>query len=84
MIALNHPQMGTQGQASDILVNADEVLEKEALIRQILAENTGQSIEKIARDMDRTFYLTPQQAQEYGLIDRILESTKGAPVPAAR
>lgn len=82
MIALAHPQMGTQGQASDILVNADEVLEKEALIRQILAENTGQPIEKIAKDMDRTFYLTPQQAKEYGLIDRVLESTKGAPTVA--
>ncbi|HIK57320.1 MAG TPA: ATP-dependent Clp protease proteolytic subunit [Synechococcales cyanobacterium M55_K2018_004] len=82
MIALAHPQMGTQGQASDILVNADEVLEKEALIRQILAENTGQPIEKIAKDMDRTFYLTPQQAKEYGLIDRVLESTKGAPAVA--
>ena len=78
MIALTHPLMGTQGQASDIQVNATEVLAKRSLVVDILAKNTGQTTQKIAKDMDRTFYLTPQQAQEYGLIDRVLQSPKRA------
>ena len=45
----------------------------------ILAENTGQTAEKIAKDIDRTFYLNPAKAKEYGLIDRVLESTKELP-----
>jgi ATP-dependent Clp protease protease subunit len=44
----------------------------------ILATNTGQSAEKIKKDMDRLFYMTPQEAKEYGLIDRVLESEKKA------
>ena len=74
MIVLTHPRMGSQGQASDIQINAAEVLEKQALMIDILAENTKQSTEKITKDTDRTLYLTPQQAQEYGLIDRVLAS----------
>lgn len=76
MIALNHTLSGTRGQASDIQVNAAEVISKRALILDILAKNTGQSAEKLAKDMDRTFYMTPQEAQEYGLIDRVIESPK--------
>jgi ATP-dependent Clp protease protease subunit len=47
----------------------------------IISKNTGQSVEKIAHDTDRTFYLTPAEAKEYGLIDRVLESTKQLPKP---
>ena len=74
MIVLTHPRMGSQGQASDIQINAAEVLEKQTLMTDILAKNTKQSTEKINKDTDRTLYLTPQQAQEYGLIDRVLAS----------
>jgi ATP-dependent Clp protease protease subunit len=83
MIVLNHPRMGTQGQATDILINADEVLEKQSLVMEILSRTTGQPVEKITKDTDRMFYLTPQEAKEYGLIDRVLESTKGSPKLAA-
>lgn len=83
MIALNHTLSGTRGQASDIQVNAQEVVAKRKLILEILAANTGQSVERLAKDMDRTFYMTPQQAQEYGLIDRVLTSPKAAGLPAA-
>lgn len=76
MIALNHTLSGTRGQASDIQVNAKEVIAKRQLILEILVKNTGQPMEKLSKDMDRTFYMTPQQAQEYGLIDRVLESPK--------
>lgn len=83
MIALNHTLSGTRGQASDIQVNAEEVISKRSLILEILADNTGQTVDKLAKDMDRIFYMTPQQAQEYGLIDRVLESPKNFALPAA-
>ncbi len=73
MIALMHPKVATQGQASDIQVNASEVLSKRQLMMEILSDNTGQSIEKLNKDMDRNFYLTPPQALEYGLIDRVVD-----------
>ncbi len=75
-IVLSHPRNGSRGQASDIQINAKEVLAKQALILDILAENTGQAAAKIKQDMERNFYLDPEQAQEYGLIDRVLQSQK--------
>jgi len=83
MIALEYPQGGTQGQATDITITATEVLAKKDLILEIFAKNTGQSVEKLAKDMNRTFYLTPQAAKDYGLIDRVLESTKEISQPTA-
>lgn len=84
MIALENPRSGSRGQATDLEINAKEVLSKRSLILDILANNTGQSVEKIARDADRTFYLTPQEAKEYGFIDLVLQSSKvpSQPVPA--
>ncbi|MEL7035529.1 MAG: ATP-dependent Clp protease proteolytic subunit [Cyanobacteria bacterium J06592_8] len=76
MIALNHTLSGTRGQATDIEINAKEVLAKQALMVDILAQNTGQSTEKIAKDMNRTLYMTPEEAKDYGLIDQILPSRK--------
>ncbi|MEM6518302.1 MAG: ATP-dependent Clp protease proteolytic subunit [Cyanobacteria bacterium P01_D01_bin.71] len=75
MITLAQPKVATQGQATDIQVNADEVIAKRQLMMEVLSRNTGQSINKLNQDMDRTFYLTPQAAQEYGIIDRVLESS---------
>ncbi|HIK17089.1 MAG TPA: ATP-dependent Clp protease proteolytic subunit [Leptolyngbyaceae cyanobacterium M33_DOE_097] len=83
MIALNHTLTGTQGQATDIQVNAEEVISKRRLVLEILSENTGQPIERLTKDMDRTFYMTPQEAQAYGLIDRVLQSNKTANLPTA-
>ncbi|MEM6450903.1 MAG: ATP-dependent Clp protease proteolytic subunit [Cyanobacteria bacterium P01_D01_bin.105] len=73
-LALTHPQTLTRGQATDIELEAEQVLEKRKLIQQILANNTGQSQEKIAKDMERMFYLTPEEAKDYGLIDRVVEN----------
>ena len=50
-----------------------EVLSKRQLMMEILSDNTGQSIEKLNKDMDRNFYLTPEQAVEYGLIDKVVD-----------
>jgi ATP-dependent Clp protease, protease subunit len=76
MIALSQPRIGNRGQATDIEIGAEEVLKKKAVLLDILSRNTGQSVEKLSKDMDRTLYMTPPQAKEYGLIDRVLESTK--------
>lgn len=75
-IVLTSAKTGTQGQASDIQVNAEEMIEKRGAILEILAKETGQTVERLKKDTDRTFYLTPNQAQEYGIIDRVLETTK--------
>ncbi len=73
-IVLRQPISGTRGQATDIQIMAKEVfVNKEAMI-DILSRNTGQTKEKIHKDMDRLFYMTPQEAMEYGLIDRVFES----------
>lgn len=63
---------GAQGQASDIEIAAREILRLQDRLRTILSTNTGQSYERIAQDSDRDFYLTPEQAVEYGLVDEIL------------
>jgi len=78
-IVLNQPRTGTQGQATDIQIRAKEVLANKQSMLDILAKTTGQSPEKLAKDTDRMLYMTPHQAVEYGLIDRVLESTKEAP-----
>jgi ATP-dependent Clp protease protease subunit len=79
-IVLNQPRMGMgRSQATDIQIRAKEVLANKAALLDILSGNTGQTPEKIAKDTDRMLYMTPQEAKEYGLIDRVLESTKELP-----
>ncbi|MBJ7899877.1 MAG: ATP-dependent Clp protease proteolytic subunit [Cyanobacteria bacterium RI_101] len=80
-IVLNQNRTGAQGQATDIQIRAKEVLDNKRTLLEILSQNTGQAVEKLAKDLDRTFYLTPEQAKEYGLIDRVLDSQKDLPKP---
>ena len=82
-IVLNQNRSGAQGQATDIQIRAKEVLSNKSTMLQILSKNTGKAVDKISKDMDRTFYLTPEKAKEYGLIDRVLESTKELPKSAS-
>ena len=63
---------GAQGQAADIEIAAREILRIQEIMRNILVQHTGQTLEKIIHDTDRDFYLDPQQAVEYGLVDEIL------------
>jgi len=63
---------GAQGQASDIAIAAREIMRVQDIIRSILAKHTGQPLDKIAHDTDRDYYLNPQQAVEYGIIDEVL------------
>jgi ATP-dependent Clp protease protease subunit len=71
-IHMHQPMGGAQGQASDVEIAAREMLRLQDKIRQIITDHTGQSYEQVARDSDRDFYLTPDQAQEYGLVDEVL------------
>ncbi|MBW4648343.1 MAG: ATP-dependent Clp protease proteolytic subunit [Kastovskya adunca ATA6-11-RM4] len=83
-IVLHQPKAYARGQATDIQIRAKEVLANKSTMLDILSRNTGQSAEKIAKDMDRMLYMSPQKAQEYGLIDRVLETSDLAnpPLPA--
>ena len=67
---------GAQGQASDIEIAAREIIRMQDKIRSIISEHTGQSYEKIARDTDRDFYMSSEQAEEYGIIDVVMSSPK--------
>ncbi|MGC9503511.1 ATP-dependent Clp protease proteolytic subunit [Baaleninema sp.] len=76
-IVLHQPKSFARGQATDIQIRAKEVIANKDTMLEILSNNTGQSKEKIAKDMDRMLYMTPESAQEYGIIDKILASEKG-------
>ncbi len=80
-IILHQARQGAQGQATDIQIRAQEVLENKRAVLEIFAKNTGQSTEKLSKDTDRMLYMTPQEAKEYGLIDKVLESSKDLPTP---
>ena len=70
-IMIHQPLGGAQGQASDIKIRADLILRTRDMLNKILAENTGKSVEQIERDTDRDYFMTAEQALEYGLIDKI-------------
>ena len=71
-IMIHQPSGGSRGMASDIAIQAKEIQDLKQLLNAVLAEKTGQSLETIARDTDRDNYMSPSQALQYGLIDRIL------------
>ena len=73
-IMIHQPSGGSQGQASDIEIQAKEILYLRHRLNSILAERTGQTIEQIAKDTDRDRFLSAEEATEYGLIDKVLTS----------
>ncbi len=70
-IMIHQPLGGAQGQASDIKIRAELILRTRDMLNRILSENTGKPIEEIERDTDRDYFMTPEQALDYGIIDRI-------------
>ena len=82
-IMIHQPLGGAQGQATDIEIQAKEILYLKDLLNQALAENTGQSLDKIVADTERDFFMSPQEAMEYGLIDQVIDrqSVGGRPTP---
>jgi ATP-dependent Clp protease, protease subunit len=72
-ILIHQPSGGYQGQSADIEIQAREILDLRQRMDEIYAQHTGQEIERVHTDMDRDRYFTPEQAQEYGLIDKIIK-----------
>jgi len=75
-IHIHQPLGGAQGQASDIEIQAKEIIRLRARLNEILSEHTGQTVETIAQDTERDYYLSAPAAVEYGLIDKVLEPPK--------
>lgn len=73
-VMIHQPMGGFQGQASDIAIHAKEILSLRAKLNEIMAQHTGQPVERIERDTDRDNFLSAQEAAEYGLIDKVLLS----------
>src|SRR5690606_13044128 len=71
-VMIHQPSGGAQGQATDIEIQAREILYLRERLNKLMAEHTGQPLEKIARDVERDFFMNAEQAREYGLIDQIL------------
>ena len=75
-VLIHHPLGGAQGQATDIEIQAAEILRIKKSLNEILASNTGQSIKKIEKDTDRDYIMTPEEALEYGMIDKVVSMDK--------
>ncbi len=71
-VLIHQPLGGAQGQATDIQIQAEEIIRIKKTLNEILAANTGQSLKKIEKDTDRDYIMTPEQALEYGMIDKIV------------
>jgi ATP-dependent Clp protease, protease subunit len=72
-IMIHQPSGGAQGQATDIEIQAREIIKTREQLNRIYAERTGQSYEKIAADMERDFFMSPDEAKAYGLIDQVID-----------
>jgi ATP-dependent Clp protease, protease subunit len=70
---IHQPSGGGRGQATDIEITAKEILRTRDELDQILADRTGQPLEKIRKDTNRDFYMSAKEAMEYGLIDQVIE-----------
>jgi ATP-dependent Clp protease protease subunit len=73
-IMIHQPYGGTQGQASDIQIQAKEILRMRQELDRILASHTGQPLERVEKDSDRDFFMSPEEAKVYGLIDEVIHS----------
>lgn len=75
-VLIHQPLGGAQGQATDIEIQAAEIIRIKKSLNEILATNTGQSIKKIEKDTDRDYIMTPEEALEYGMIDKVVSMDK--------
>jgi len=69
---IHQPSGGAQGQASDIEIQAREILKTREQLNKILAERTGQALERIERDTERDYYMSADEAKEYGVVDQVI------------
>ena len=72
-VMLHQPSGGSRGQATDIKIQADEILKTRKILNEILAHHTGQPLERIENDTDRDFYMSAAEAVEYGLVDKVIQ-----------
>ncbi len=72
-IMIHQPSAGFQGQATDIMIHANEVQKMKGRLNEIYSIHTTQPVEKIEKDLDRDFFMSPNEAREYGLIDKVIE-----------
>ncbi len=70
-VMIHQPHGGAEGQATDIEITAKQIIKLRAVLNRILAKNTGQSIEKIEKDVERDFFMTADEAKKYGLVDKV-------------
>jgi ATP-dependent Clp protease protease subunit len=68
---IHQPYSGVSGQVSDIEIQANEILRNRQTLNDILADHTGKPVEQIAKDVDRDFFMTAEEAKEYGMVDEI-------------
>ena len=83
-VMIHQPSGGAQGQATDIEIHAREILKTREQLNKIYAERTGQPIEKIRADMERDFFMDPEESKAYGLIDKVLSQRDAPPTPVNR
>lgn len=69
---IHQPHGGAQGQASDIAISAKRILKAREVLVQITADRTGQTVEKVLQDMDRDYFMSAEEAVEYGIIDKVI------------
>jgi ATP-dependent Clp protease protease subunit len=79
-IMIHQPLGGARGQASDIRIQADEILYLKDKLNRELAERTGQPLDRIQTDTDRDFFMSPEEAKAYGLIDKVIDKRPIKPV----
>lgn len=79
-VMIHQPSGGATGQTSDISIAAKEIIRWKQTLNEVLADHTGQPIEKIEKDSDRDFYMTAQEARDYGIVDEVFETKKPAAV----
>ena len=81
-VMIHQPSGGAQGQATDIEIQAREILYLRERLNRLYADHTGQPLEKVARDVERDYFMSAEAAKEYGLIDQILDRRAVSPPPA--
>jgi ATP-dependent Clp protease protease subunit len=83
-ILIHQPLGGFQGQATDVDIQAREILRLREKLNELLMKHTGQSIEKIRQDTERDFYMSPDQARDYGLVDEVIVSKDSNPIEVTK
>ena len=79
-VMIHQPHGGAQGSASDIQIRAEEIVKTRRMLSQVYADHSGQSVEKVEERLDRDFFMSPEEAQEFGLIDSIINRREEASI----